>query len=127
MSDTSEAGNRQALRPQSGGLMLLDVAAEVARLKQGPQWAAADRHAISLVKDAGLNVMLLVLKRGARLPEHHTKGPIALQVIDGCIQFSAAGQSLRAEAGKLLALDREVPHRMEAVEESTLLLITSIG
>ncbi|HLH76003.1 MAG TPA: hypothetical protein VKV28_04265 [Candidatus Binataceae bacterium] len=128
MSDGTESGaNRQALRPRSGDLMLLDLAAEVARLKQQPQWDATDRHALSLVKDAGLNVMLLVLKRGAHMAEHHAKGPIALHVLEGCIRFSANGQSVQATAGKLLALDRQVPHGVEAVEESTLLLITAIG
>ncbi len=58
--------SRQALRPSAGGMMTVKFADEIARLKSTDEWKSADRHALSLVKDDALNVLLMVLKKGAR-------------------------------------------------------------
>ncbi len=117
----------QALRPSKGGLVLIDIAGEAARLKAKLDASDGDREAISLVKDYGLNVMLMRLKRGARLHEHHTKGPLTLQVISGLVKLVAAGAPNEVAAGSMLALDRDLPHSLEALEDSALLLTTALG
>jgi quercetin dioxygenase-like cupin family protein len=45
-----------------------------------------------------------------------------LQVVAGAIRFRTAGEERTVTAGMLCALDREIPHAVEAIEESTLLL-----
>jgi hypothetical protein len=50
-----------------GGLIAVDVRAEIARLKSEPAWAGNDRHGSSLVKGDGINVALMMLKKGAKL------------------------------------------------------------
>ena len=55
--------SRQTLRPAAGGMITVKVADEIARLKGAAEWKSGDRHAISLIKDAALNVLLMVLKR----------------------------------------------------------------
>ncbi len=117
---------RQALRPSVGGMLVADLADEVAKLKARPEWATQNRLAVSLVKDEALNVLLMVLKSGARLSEHHTKGPIALQVLWGAVRLSAGGCEVTLQKGNLVALDRNVVHGLEALEESALLLTTAI-
>jgi quercetin dioxygenase-like cupin family protein len=117
----------QALRPSKGGFALIDIAGETTRLKGKLDASGADREASSLVKDYGLNVMLMVLKRGARLHEHHTKGPLTVQVISGRVRFVAAGTPHDIAPGAMLALDREVGHSVEALEDSALLLTTAMG
>ena len=81
--------SRQTLCPAAGGMITVKVADEIARLKGAAEWKSRDRHAISLIKDAALNVLLMVLKKGAHLHEHRTKGPITVQVVSGSIRFSA--------------------------------------
>ena len=114
-----------ALRPTAGGMLTLSLASEIVRVKSTPDWQSRDRHAVSLIKDATLNILLMVLKKGARLHEHRTKGPIAVQVVSGSIRFSAGGQCV-VSAGEMLGLDRDVAHSVEALEESAIILITSI-
>jgi hypothetical protein len=80
---------RQVIRPAAGGMLTVDIAKEIVGLKAGPEWQSGDRHAVSLVKDEALNVLLMVLKNGAKLREHHTKGPIAVQLLSGSIRFTA--------------------------------------
>jgi quercetin dioxygenase-like cupin family protein len=117
---------RQALRPNIGGMITINIAAEIARLKSTSEWASRDRHAISLIKDDALNILLMVLKQGARLHEHSAKGPIAVQVISGSIRFSAGAERIIA-AGEIVGLDRNVAHSVEALEESAIMLVTAIG
>ena len=122
-----EHPTRQALRPREGGMLSLNIMTEVAHLKAKPEWSAADRLSTSLVKDDALNVLLMLLKKGARLPEHRTKGPIALHVLSGAVRFTARNQDAQLVSGSMAALDRDVVHELEALDESIVLLITSMG
>jgi quercetin dioxygenase-like cupin family protein len=105
-----------------GGQVSVDIKAEIARLKSEPAWSDNDRHGSSLVKGDGINVALMMLKKGAKMQEHHTRAPITVQVIEGKINFVAKGKSQVATAGMLIALDRAIEHSVEAVEESALVL-----
>ena len=119
--------NRQALRPTAGGMITVKLADEIARLKTSAEWESADRHTVSLIKDDALNVLLMVLKKGAHLHEHRTKGPIAVQLVSGSIRFIGGPQQRIISAGEMVGLDRGIPHSLEALEESTLILVTAIG
>jgi len=105
-----------------GGQVSVDIKAEIARLKSERAWADNDRHGSSLVKGDGINVALMMLKKGAKLQEHHTRAPITVQVIEGKINFVAKGKAQVATAGMLIALDRAIEHSVEALEESALVL-----
>ena len=124
MADRETTG--QALRPPKGGSVSIRVGDEVARLRAKLESSSADREAVSLVKDYGLNVMLMVLKKGARLHEHHTKGPVTVHVVAGRVSLVAADTPHEIAAGGILALDREIPHSVDALEESVLLLTTAL-
>jgi quercetin dioxygenase-like cupin family protein len=100
----------------------VDVEAEIGRLKSEPAWASGDRHGTSLVKGDGINVALMLLKKGAKLQEHHTRAPITAHVLEGRINFIASGKTHLLTAGMLLALDRAIAHSVEALEESALVL-----
>jgi quercetin dioxygenase-like cupin family protein len=123
----SEQEKRQALRPTVGKMVSLNIMDEVSRLKSKPEWSSANRLSVSLVKDDALNILLMVLKKGARLGEHRTKGPIAIQVLAGLVRLSAGSGRAEISSGNIAALDREVVHELEALEESAVLLTTSIG
>ena len=105
-----------------GGLIAVDIRAEIARLKGEPAWASGDRHGSSLVKGDGINVALMMLKKGAKLQEHHTRAPITVQVIEGKINFVAKGKTQLVTAGTMVALERAIEHSIEALEESALVL-----
>jgi quercetin dioxygenase-like cupin family protein len=72
----------------------------------------------ALVKDPGLNVMLMLLKKGAHLHEHRTKGPLTLQVIAGLVHLVAANKPNELTAGSILALDRDVPTALKRLRRA---------
>ena len=87
-----------------------------------PAWSGNDRHGSSLVKGDGINVALMMLKKGAKLQEHHTRAPITVQVIEGRINFIASGKTQLVTPGMIVALDRAIEHSIEALEECAIVL-----
>jgi quercetin dioxygenase-like cupin family protein len=68
----------------------------------------------------------MVLKKGAHLHEHRTKGPSIVQVVSGSIRFSAGADERVISAGDMVGLDREIAHSLEALQETALILVTAI-
>jgi quercetin dioxygenase-like cupin family protein len=80
------------------------------------------RDSITLVRDDGLDVVLITLKLGGTLPEHRAPGPITVLVLEGRVAFSANGQRLEAGPHDLLTLEAHALHTVEALEPSALLV-----
>jgi quercetin dioxygenase-like cupin family protein len=108
-------------------MIVANISNEIMHPKDAPQWKSGDRHAVSLVKNDALSVLLMVLKQGAHLQEHHAKGPIVLELVSGSIRFITESNQRSLSAGEIIALDRGIAHSVEALEESTLLLVTAIN
>jgi quercetin dioxygenase-like cupin family protein len=81
-----------------------------------------DRHAVTLVHEDGLTVVVTDLHAGAVLQEHAAPGPATIQVLDGRVEIDIAGERVEATAGRLVAFAGSVRHSVRAVEDSTLLL-----
>ena len=64
----------------------------------------------------------MALRARARVPGHQTKGRISIHTVVGHILVRADGRTFDLPGGALLALDRSVPHEVEAVEDSAFLL-----
>ena len=115
--------NENRRHPQSMDTPYLefDIARELQQLHLEPGWQPG-QNAKTLVKYDGLRIVLIVLKAGSRIPEHHTEGQISIQTIVGHIQVRAEGRSFELRPGGLLALEQGLPHNVEALEESAFLL-----
>jgi len=105
----------------AGPYLEFDIARELEQLHREPGWQSG-QSARTLVKHDGLRIVLIALKAGSRILEHHTEGHVSIQTVAGHIQIRAQGRSFELRSGGLLALDRALPHDVEAVEESALLL-----
>jgi len=112
---------------RTDGFSTFKLEDQIVHAKSQPSWNANDRFATSFFKHRDLTVTLLLLHKGARLNEHTARGSISLQVIAGAIRFRAKGREQTLTSGMLCALDREIPHAVEALEESTLLLTAALA
>jgi quercetin dioxygenase-like cupin family protein len=108
-------------QPMAATYLEFDLVRELEQLHHEPGWSNG-QNAKTLVKYEDLRVVLIALKPHARLPEHQTEGRIAIQTVAGRIQVRAQGRTFDLPMGRLLALDQGVPHDVEALEESALLL-----
>lgn len=98
--------------------LLLDLGAASIEL----QSMAGDRHAVTLVREGGLSVVLMQLKAGSSLQEHAAPGPTTVQVLNGQVRVGLGDEQLDVPSGQLIAFNGGIRHTVEAIENSTLLL-----
>ena len=108
-------------QPMAAVYLEFDLARELEQLHHEPGWSSG-QNAKTLVKYDDFRVVLIALKAHARLPGHQTEGRISIQTVAGHIQVRAQGRTFDLPMGRLLALDRRLPHDVEALEEGAFLL-----
>lgn len=89
----------------------------------GPLGAAlVDQVTTAIMKSAQLELVRLVLPTGKAMREHRVAGEITVQCIEGLIEFTTPGASLRLGPGKLVHLQGGEAHSLLALADSTALL-----
>lgn len=124
MSDSSKPSQSSAIRtpgPLESSILSFDLNAEIERLRRENAWQAG-RNSKTLVKHPDFRVVLAVLKVGAHLPDHKAAGSISVQTITGHIQMHVGGELFDLPAGRMLTLERDILHDVEALEDSAFLL-----
>ena len=116
----------KAGRNPAGALTSFTLEEALRTARATPQWASGDRFANSLVKHRDFTITLMLLRKGAQLNEHRARGSISVQLLAGAIRFAAAGAVKDLHAGMMCVLDAEIPHAVEAVEESAILLTAAL-
>ena len=94
-------------------------------LRADPVFIERGWGARPLVSDPRLTLRLLRLKAGATIPEHAAPGAISVQVLEGRIRFTAAGEETQAGPGDLITVPQEVKHTLWGLEDS--LVLVSVG
>lgn len=123
-----KAGSRRASHPVPGlvgSLLQFDLARETDQLRKEDPWNATSRNAKTLVKYADLRIVLITLKSGIRMEGHKADGSISIQGLAGKLKLHLTNQTVDLPAGRLLTLERGLPHEVEAMEDSSFLLTIS--
>jgi quercetin dioxygenase-like cupin family protein len=121
LSETAGSSQRP-VRHLAGAALEFDLDAELASLKAEASWQDGDRNARTLVEEPTLRVVLVVMKRGARLREHHANGQVSIHTLAGLLRLGLPIQSVALPAGHVVALERALAHEVEALEDSAFLL-----
>jgi quercetin dioxygenase-like cupin family protein len=112
---------RPHAQPMAAAYLEFDLARELEQLHREPGWSSG-QNAKTLVKYDDFRVVLIALKPLVRLPEHQTEGRISIQTVAGHVRVRAQGRTFDLPMGRLLALDQGLPHDVEALEASAVLL-----
>jgi quercetin dioxygenase-like cupin family protein len=96
----------------------LDLREEAAALRREPAWQQGDRNAKTFVKANDLRLVLTTLKQGAVVKEHRAPGSAVVQTLSGRIRLRSRDQDVELPAGSLVVLEPNLPHDVEALEES---------
>lgn len=83
-------------------------------------------HHIKVLSAPGVRVVVLTFEAGHVLKEHQTPKALLMQSLAGRLRITADGQMHELAPGALLRLDAGLPHMVEALDESRLML-TMIG
>ena len=131
MADDRGRTGTGAERPAGGqqfaaDFLQFDLRAAVEELRREDQ-SKKGQNARTLVKYDDFRIVLITLDRGAHIPSHHTAGRISIHTVSGHVRVHAEGRSFDLPQGSVLALDRTIPHQVEAVEPSGVLLTIAWG
>jgi quercetin dioxygenase-like cupin family protein len=118
---TARTGAQRTVEPTAGVFLEFDLNAQIEQLKGEPAWQNG-RNAKTMVKYPDFRIVLMLMKAKTRIEEHHADGRISVQTIAGHIRMHVAGKDFDLPVGHLLALDHEVRHDVEALEDSAFLL-----
>jgi quercetin dioxygenase-like cupin family protein len=84
------------------------------------------RSSETLVKYEDFRIVLVVMKAESRMSHHHADGPISVQGIQGRIRLHLPeDQAVELGPGDILALEPDLKHDVEALEDSAFLLTIS--
>ena len=103
-------------------MVTMDLVALRQQLKREQAWHTSDRNATTLVKTAGLRVVLMALHAGAELKPHTAPGVLSVQVLEGHLTFRTGQQAAELAKGEMLMLHAGIPHSVTAREDSVFLL-----
>jgi quercetin dioxygenase-like cupin family protein len=109
-------------RVLSAPALAFDLTAEAATLRAENPWKQHGSNGVTLVKHSDLRIVLIVMKPAARLEEHHAGARISIQTLSGHTRVHHGGEAIDLPAGSLLALEKDEPHDLEAIEDSDVLL-----
>ena len=123
---TSGAGRAgREPRDLAASLEVVDIEEEAGRLRSEPQWADGDRNSKTLLKAAGLRVVVTTLRAGAVLDNDQPDEAVSVDVREGSIEVTAGGEARDVGPGHVATLGGGVPWRISATEDSVLVL--SVG
>jgi uncharacterized protein (DUF2249 family)/quercetin dioxygenase-like cupin family protein len=80
-----------------------------------------------LMEEPGYRMVLLNVRAGQLVPEHASKGMVTIQAILGHISLFAGPFPDELYAGEIICIESGVPHRIEAIEDSALLVLSTGG
>lgn len=131
MTETDGAVAAQPVKPPRAGhpvpglegpALQFDLAGGIESLKREDAWNSAARNAKTIVKYPDLRVVLVVLKAGKRIEGHRADESVSIQVLRGRMRLHLPQQTVDLVEGRLLTLERAIPHDVEALEDTAFLL-----
>ena len=112
-------------RRLSSPLVEFDLLGMIEKLRTDPAWKAEGHSAATIVKYPDLRIVLMALRPKALIREHRADARISVQALTGHAFLRLPDRVVDLPAGRGVALERGLPHDVEAIEESALLLTLS--
>jgi quercetin dioxygenase-like cupin family protein len=124
--DDEPVGSSRRPDPQlTGAALPFDLDGEVRELRLEETWTRTGQNAKTLVKHPDFRIVLIVLRAGAHIREHEADARVSIQCLSGHLRLSLPGEAVDLRAKHMIVLDKSVPHEVEALRESALLLSIS--
>jgi quercetin dioxygenase-like cupin family protein len=112
----------RSARKLAGRCLTFDLAAEGEELQKEKPWGERGHNGRTLLKQPDLRIVLIAIKAGERIPKHRAAETFAVQTLTGRVRVRLPTETVDLPGGHLLALERALPHDVEALEQSTILV-----
>lgn len=110
----------------AGAALHFHLKEELEKLRKQDSWQrSTGRSSRTLAKYPDFHIILVLMKPGSKMNEHHVDGRVSLQLLQGRARIVLPDQTVDIRAGDLLALEYGLLHQVEALEESAFLISIS--
>jgi quercetin dioxygenase-like cupin family protein len=120
-TDAGETARAQA-HHVTDSLVEVDLVTELEALRASDSYQVADHAAKTIAKQPGIRVVLIALKRGGHMHEHHADWAITVQGVHGHVEFIVGERAVVLTPGRLLTVAAGMPHHVTGIDESAVLL-----
>ncbi len=103
-------------------MTLFDLVAVAAELRTQDAYLREGHTARTLVREPDLRVVLIVMKAGSRIAEHRAQETASIHALSGHVRLRLPDDVVDLPTGRLLVLERDLKHDVEAIDESAVLL-----
>jgi quercetin dioxygenase-like cupin family protein len=107
-----------------GRLEFFDLRSLGKDLRSQPELESSGVSAVTLTRDEHVTLVLVALRRGSAMREHHAPSAGTMVVLGGRVAF-VAGDGARTELGPgaMAAFSADVPHAVEALDDAEYLVV----
>jgi quercetin dioxygenase-like cupin family protein len=120
MTQTGATTMTTPQRPNHG--TVFDIASIERDLRKEDAYARTGHTARTLIREPDLRVVQIAMKAGGRISQHRADQTASVHVLSGRLHLHLPSGLVDLGAGQVLALERAVPHDVEALDETTFLL-----
>jgi hypothetical protein len=103
-------------------VVLADIPTFIKQLKSEKAWEEGDRNSITLFKNGGMRIVLVVMHKHAEMTTERPENIFSIQVLDGKLQIETNNGSIDADEEQLVALHKNIDYKITAVKKSVFLL-----
>jgi quercetin dioxygenase-like cupin family protein len=107
-------------------LLHFNLSDELRGLREEDSWTrGSGRSSKTLAKYPDFRIVLVLMKPGSEMKEHHADARISIQTIHGRLHLQLPDQALELGNGELMCLESGIAHDVKAIEESAFLITVS--
>ena len=109
-------------RPLEAPLLSFDLHSLTERIKKEDDWKTGNHNAITLVKNAGMRIVLIAMHKGNKIKMHFSEGEVCVHILEGQLEFNNGKKSMVLGKAQILALHEDIKYELVAVRATTFLL-----
>lgn len=102
-----------------------DLPSLIATMKQSFTWANGELNALILLKSPEKRIILTAMPEGTEVESYQSNDSVTFQVIEGRLKFHVRKDTITLHKGQVMTLDDKIKYRLEAEEETVVLLTIS--
>jgi quercetin dioxygenase-like cupin family protein len=107
-------------------LLHFNLSDELRQLRKEDSWTrGSGRSSRTLAKYPDFRIVLVLMKPGSEMKEHHADARISIQTLQGRVRLQLSDQAVELGSGELMCLESGIHHDVKALEESAFLITVS--
>jgi quercetin dioxygenase-like cupin family protein len=106
---------------------VFDIAAADRELRSEDAYKLDGHTARTFAREPAMRVVLIVMRAGAKIAEHHAQETASIHALSGHIRLRLLQRTVELSAGYVLVIPPELAHDVEAVDDAAFLLTLARG